>query len=266
MHDTSYLVPAGEVSARRRGERARRRRQVRGAPDAGDAARAALPATAACTARPATTDCSCACSSTAARLGDTRILSETSVKTMLESQSGKGRRAAAAVGESVAVDGTSRSAPARTTGDSAFSWPRNRRPNRRSPGSGTWAGIFNTHFFIDPSARDRRRGDDADAALLRRGVDEGLCGRRRGGLPEFEVVSVRFPRAKGSRGQIAQTRAPSGARRRRRRGRRPHGTAKPRRRGDVEGRTRGDARRAPPIRHARGFAAGRVAHLRPQPE
>ena len=21
----------------------------------------------------------------------------------------------------------------------------------RSPGSGTWAGIFNTHFFIDPS-------------------------------------------------------------------------------------------------------------------
>ena len=24
-------------------------------------------------------------------------------------------------------------------------------PNRRSPGSGTWAGIFNTHFFIDPS-------------------------------------------------------------------------------------------------------------------
>jgi methyl acetate hydrolase len=25
------------------------------------------------------------------------------------------------------------------------------QPNRRSPGSGTWAGIFNTHFFIDPS-------------------------------------------------------------------------------------------------------------------
>ncbi|HYJ96002.1 MAG TPA: hypothetical protein VEV86_15330, partial [Vicinamibacterales bacterium] len=24
-------------------------------------------------------------------------------------------------------------------------------PNRRSPGSGTWAGVFNTHFFIDPS-------------------------------------------------------------------------------------------------------------------
>ena len=25
-----------------------------------------------------------------------------------------------------------------------------RLPNRRSPGSGTWAGIYNTHFFIDP--------------------------------------------------------------------------------------------------------------------
>ena len=24
-------------------------------------------------------------------------------------------------------------------------------PNRRSSGSGTWAGVFNTHFFIDPS-------------------------------------------------------------------------------------------------------------------
>jgi CubicO group peptidase (beta-lactamase class C family) len=24
-------------------------------------------------------------------------------------------------------------------------------PNTRTPGSGTWAGIFNTHFFIDPS-------------------------------------------------------------------------------------------------------------------
>jgi CubicO group peptidase (beta-lactamase class C family) len=23
-------------------------------------------------------------------------------------------------------------------------------PNRRTPGSGTWAGVFNTHFFIDP--------------------------------------------------------------------------------------------------------------------
>ena len=26
-----------------------------------------------------------------------------------------------------------------------------KQANRRSPGSGTWAGIFNTHFFIDPS-------------------------------------------------------------------------------------------------------------------
>ena len=66
-HARHELPGAGrEVSARRRGERARRRREVRGAADAGHAARAELPATAACTARPATTDCSCACSSTAA--------------------------------------------------------------------------------------------------------------------------------------------------------------------------------------------------------
>ena len=26
-----------------------------------------------------------------------------------------------------------------------------KQASRRSPGSGTWAGIFNTHFFIDPS-------------------------------------------------------------------------------------------------------------------
>jgi methyl acetate hydrolase len=32
-----------------------------------------------------------------------------------------------------------------------FQLAADRRPNRRSPGSGTWAGIFNTHFFIDPS-------------------------------------------------------------------------------------------------------------------
>jgi CubicO group peptidase (beta-lactamase class C family) len=24
-------------------------------------------------------------------------------------------------------------------------------PNRRSAGSGTWAGAFNTHFFVDPA-------------------------------------------------------------------------------------------------------------------
>jgi CubicO group peptidase (beta-lactamase class C family) len=26
-----------------------------------------------------------------------------------------------------------------------------KQANRRTPGSGTWAGIFNTHFFIDPT-------------------------------------------------------------------------------------------------------------------
>jgi CubicO group peptidase (beta-lactamase class C family) len=32
-----------------------------------------------------------------------------------------------------------------------FQLAADRQANRRSPGSGTWAGIFNTHFFIDPS-------------------------------------------------------------------------------------------------------------------
>ena len=32
-----------------------------------------------------------------------------------------------------------------------FQLAADKQPNRRSPGSGTWAGIFNTHFFIDPS-------------------------------------------------------------------------------------------------------------------
>ncbi len=32
-----------------------------------------------------------------------------------------------------------------------FQLAKAKRPNMRTPGSGTWAGIFNTHFFIDPS-------------------------------------------------------------------------------------------------------------------
>ena len=31
-----------------------------------------------------------------------------------------------------------------------FQLAADRQANRRSPGSGTWAGIFNTHFFVDP--------------------------------------------------------------------------------------------------------------------
>ena len=31
--------------------------------------------------------------------------------------------------------------------------PRTKRLNTRSPGSGTWAGIFNTHFWVDPTKR-----------------------------------------------------------------------------------------------------------------
>jgi methyl acetate hydrolase len=32
-----------------------------------------------------------------------------------------------------------------------FQLAADKQVNRRSPGSGTWAGIFNTHFFIDPA-------------------------------------------------------------------------------------------------------------------
>ena len=32
-----------------------------------------------------------------------------------------------------------------------FQLAADKQADRRSPGSGTWAGIFNTHFFIDPS-------------------------------------------------------------------------------------------------------------------
>ena len=84
------------------------------------------------------------------KLGGKRILSEKSVKTMLESQHGQRRREGAAVGESVALEelpGRRRQGQLGTR----LSARRGAAPNRRSPGSGTWAGIFNTHFFIDPS-------------------------------------------------------------------------------------------------------------------
>ena len=34
-----------------------------------------------------------------------------------------------------------------------LSTPKTKRINTRSPGSGTWAGIFNTHFWVDPTKR-----------------------------------------------------------------------------------------------------------------
>ena len=83
------------------------------------------------------------------RLGDTRILSEKSVKTMLERQTGS-----VVVKEQESANlSLSRNFPVGAGKDRwglGFQLAAEKQPNRRTPGSGTWAGIFNTHFFIDP--------------------------------------------------------------------------------------------------------------------
>jgi CubicO group peptidase (beta-lactamase class C family) len=79
-----------------------------------------------------------------------RILSEKSVKTMLESHTGK----VVVQPQESGNQTLSRNFPAGAGKDRwglGFQLAAERLPNRRSPGSGTWAGIFNTHFFVDPS-------------------------------------------------------------------------------------------------------------------
>ena len=83
------------------------------------------------------------------RLGDTRILSEQSVKAMLQSQTGK----VVVQPQESANLSLSRNFPLGAGKDHwglGFQLAAETAPNRRTPGSGTWAGIFNTHFFIDP--------------------------------------------------------------------------------------------------------------------
>jgi methyl acetate hydrolase len=84
------------------------------------------------------------------KLGDTRILSEKSVKTMFEPHTGS-----VVVKEQESANlSLSRNFPLGAGKDRwglGFQLAAETQPNRRSPGSGTWAGIFNTHFFIDPS-------------------------------------------------------------------------------------------------------------------
>jgi methyl acetate hydrolase len=84
------------------------------------------------------------------KLGDKRILSEKSVKTMLESHTGN-----VVVKEQQSANlALSKNFPVRAGKDRwglGFQLAAEQLPNRRSPGSGTWAGIFNTHFFIDPN-------------------------------------------------------------------------------------------------------------------
>jgi methyl acetate hydrolase len=83
-------------------------------------------------------------------LNGKRILSEASVKTMLEPSTG----AVVVKEQQSSNESLSRNFPVGAGKDKwglGFQLAADKVPNRRSPGSGTWAGIFNTHFFIDPS-------------------------------------------------------------------------------------------------------------------
>jgi CubicO group peptidase (beta-lactamase class C family) len=82
-------------------------------------------------------------------LNGTRILTEGSARAMLEQHTGN-----VVVKEQQSANlSLSRNFPLGAGRDKwglGFQLAADRLPNRRSPGSGTWAGIFNTHFFIDP--------------------------------------------------------------------------------------------------------------------
>jgi methyl acetate hydrolase len=84
------------------------------------------------------------------RLGQVRILSEKSAKAVFENHTGK-----VVVQPQQSTNQTlSRNFPLGAGEDTwglGFQLAKAQRPNMRTPGSGTWAGIFNTHFFIDPS-------------------------------------------------------------------------------------------------------------------
>jgi CubicO group peptidase (beta-lactamase class C family) len=83
-------------------------------------------------------------------LNGRRILSEASVKTIFENHMGK----VVVQPQESSNQSLSRNFPLGAGKDQwglGFQLAAEKLPNRRSPGSGTWAGIFNTHFFIDPS-------------------------------------------------------------------------------------------------------------------
>jgi len=84
------------------------------------------------------------------RLGAARILNEKTVKTMFENHTGS----VVVQPQKSTILSLSRDFPVGAGEDKwglGFQLARTKRPNMRSPGSGTWAGIFNTHFFIDPA-------------------------------------------------------------------------------------------------------------------
>lgn len=84
------------------------------------------------------------------RLGNTRILSEKSARSMFDNHTGT----VVVQRQISAAPALSRDFPVGAGEDTwglGFQLARAKRPNMRTPGSGTWAGIFNTHFFIDPA-------------------------------------------------------------------------------------------------------------------
>ena len=83
-------------------------------------------------------------------LNGKRILTERSVKTIFENHMGNG----VVQPQESSNQSLSRNFPLGAGKDKwglGFQLAAEKQANRRSPGSGTWAGIFNTHFFIDPS-------------------------------------------------------------------------------------------------------------------
>jgi methyl acetate hydrolase len=83
-------------------------------------------------------------------LNGKRLLTERSVKTIFENHMGS----VVVQPQESANQTLSRNFPVGAGQDKwglGFQLAAEKQANRRSPGSGTWAGIFNTHFFIDPS-------------------------------------------------------------------------------------------------------------------
>ena len=80
----------------------------------------------------------------------TRILSKRSARTMFDNHTGR-----VVVARQVsALPALSRDFPVGAGEDHwglGFQLASVKRPNMRTPGTGTWAGIYNTHFFIGPS-------------------------------------------------------------------------------------------------------------------
>lgn len=83
-------------------------------------------------------------------LGSTRILSDRAARTMFDAHTGS----VVVQPQTSASPNLSKDFPLGAGRDKwglGFQLAADRQANRRSPGSGTWAGIFNTHFFIDPA-------------------------------------------------------------------------------------------------------------------